>query len=310
MSSATHCRDLSDLAVYLGYASQNLYYLVSNRDRLYVRANLTKQTRPEAEIREVDIPCSELKGVQKTILRHILNDFPVSNESYAYVQGRSVVTLTKKLCNQQSILKLDIQDFFSSITANRVMGLFVSLGFNTRVAFILTQLTTYQGRLTQGSPTSPYISNLISTHMDKDLKRLANSWGLNYARYSDDMFFFSRQYFRYRAFERYARSVISDHGFQLNRSKTKFYPADKPRIILGVSTHGSKPALPKRTRRAYKAAFFQAARNLNWGRKHHHRLRGMAEWYKAIYGEDETYKEYMRVLSNVRAIMLHDKYRV
>ena len=52
-------------------------------------------------------------------------------------------------------------DYFPTITNKQVYEMFTSNGFSPTVSRILTKLTTYNGKVPQGAPTSPTISNLV-----------------------------------------------------------------------------------------------------------------------------------------------------
>jgi hypothetical protein len=36
----------------------------------------------------------------------------------------------------------------------------------------------------------------------------------------------------------------------------------------------------------------------------------MAEWYKAVYGQDDNYSDYCRVIRNVANLRMHEPYLV
>lgn len=309
MDAAARCTDLVSTSQFLGFAPQNLYYLVALGDRLYQQIKIPKRSNPDT-YRKIHIPCSELKGVQRAILSKILSEIPVSRHAYGYVRGRSVIDAASQLTGINSVLKFDLKDFFPSISEERIFGLFKSLEFSSASSWILTKLCVFDGALCQGAPTSPYLSNLVCRRLDNNLFRLANSWGLKYLRYSDDLFIYGAKDYRYKEFQGYARKIIKENGFQLNNGKTKYCPIGKPRFTLGLLTHNKSVALPRKTRRDYRAAFFKASRNLKWARENIDRLSGMAEWYKAVYGSDETYFEYRKVIQNIRQLRLHDTYAI
>ncbi len=58
----------------------------------------------------------------------------------------------------------------------------------------------------------------------------------------------------------------------------------------------------------YRAAFFKASRNLKWARDNLDGLAGMAEWHRAIYGQDEIFLEYKKIIEIVRQVKLHHRY--
>ena len=58
-----------------------------------------------------------------------------------------------------------------------------------KVATLIAQLTCYNGKLPQGAPTSPIISNLICQILDYKIIILCKKYRLTYTRYADDLTF-------------------------------------------------------------------------------------------------------------------------
>jgi RNA-directed DNA polymerase len=308
MGAADDCKDLASIAEYLGFAPQHIFYLVENPQRCYISIKIPKNSDP-TKFRKLDIPISELKGVQRAINKKILSQLPVDECVYSYVSARSILTAARQFCPGRAVLKVDIQDFFPSITFRRVLGLFGSMGFSKAVSFILARLTTFEERLAQGAPTSPFISNLIMRGIDLRLKGLAATWELQYLRYSDDMFFYKEKNFNHPKLTKYISQIIKNGNFMTNEEKTKYHPKGLPRTTLGLLTHGEQPKIPGSQRRIYRSMFFKASRNIHWAHENRERLRGIIEWYKCVYGRDDTYLQYRAILDNEARLRIHDSYR-
>lgn len=308
MGAADNCKDLASIADYLGFAPQHIFYLVEDPDRCYVSIEIPKNSDP-TKFRKLDIPISELKGVQRAINNKILSEFAVDKCVHSYVTARSILTAAREFCPGRAVLKVDIKDFFPSITFVRVLGLFKALGFSDAASFILTRLTTFGDRLAQGAPTSPSISNLIMRGIDLRLNKLAATWELKYLRYSDDMFFHKEKNFNHPKLTTLVKKIIEDGGFAKNEDKTKYLPKGLPRTTLGLLTHGDKPKIPGGQRRLYRSLFFKASRNILWAHENRERLRGIIEWYKCVYGRDDTYIQYRAILDNEARLRIHDSYQ-
>lgn len=308
MSAADECKDLVSIAEFLGFAPQHIYYLVERPERCYVPIQIPKNSDPTS-FRKLDIPISELKGVQRVINRKVLSEHSVDECVHSYVTARSILTAARQLCPGRAVLKVDIEDFFPSITFVRVLGLFRSMGFSDAASFIFARLTTFDDHLAQGAPTSPSISNLIVRGIDYRLKKLADTWEMKYLRYSDDMFFHKEKNFNHPKLTKYVAKVIGDGGFAAHNGKTKYHPKGLPRTTLGLLTHGDVPKIPGKQRRKYRALFFKATRNVHWAHENRERLRGMIEWYKCVYGRDDTYIQYRAILDNEARLRIHDTYQ-
>jgi RNA-directed DNA polymerase len=297
--------DLVSLSKFLGFAPQHLFYVVELADKMYFQFKIEKASGGK---RTIHAPRTELKGVQRAILKKILENVSCNDACFAYVRGRNVVQAARKISGHKAVLRLDVKNFFPTITQKRVFGLFKSQGFNSTVSFILSKLCTRNGELCQGAPTSPSISNLIFRNADEQLTSLATTFKLEYIRYSDDMFFFADRNFRYPRIAEVVEKIVKANGFELNAKKTKFHRRGSPRFTLGLQTSGRDPRFSRFQKRLYRAAFFKASSNLKWGHQNVQRLVGMAQWYKAIYGPDELYQDYTRIIGNVLNMKIHDVY--
>ena len=308
MGAADECKDLASIANYLGFAPQHIFYLVEHPEKCYVPIEIPKNSDP-TKFRKLDIPISELKGVQRAINKKILSEYSVDECVHSYVTARSILTAARELCPGRAVLKVDVEDFFPSITFVRVLGLFRSIGFSDPASFILARLTTFGNRLAQGAPTSPSISNLIMRGVDIRMKALAASWELKYLRYSDDMFFHKDKNFNHPKLTKFVSKIVEGGGFAANEGKTRYHPKGLPRTTLGLLTHGETPKIPGSQRRIYRSMFFKASRNIHWAHENRERLRGIIEGYKCVYGRDDTYAQYRAILDNEARLRIHDTYQ-
>jgi len=308
MSAAADSLDLKAISSFLGFAPQHIFYLVKNPDNFYTTISIPKNSNP-LTYRTLDIPSSELKGIQRVINRTILQRHPLSERTFSYVSGKSIYAAANEFCGGKAVLKMDIKDFFPSITGKRVVGLYKSLGFNKSVAFILSQLCIRNNCLAQGAPTSPAISNLIMRRFDNQMEKLAGSWEMGYLRYSDDIFFYKSKNFNHPKLGVFASQIIEQNGFAVNPFKTRYHPRGLPRITLGLLTHGDKPKIPGIARKNYRAAFHRASRDFQWAYENETRLKGILEWYKSIHGRDEAFNHYNAIHKNIRKLKIHSSYR-
>jgi hypothetical protein len=299
---------VEEISEALGFAPQHIYALVATAESQYFTISIPKNGDTES-FRQLDIPTSALKGVQKQILKAVLRDVEVHKSAYAYVRSRDIVSAARRLCGNYSLLKIDIADFFPSITSRRIFGVFKSIGYSDSISYILTTLCTYKGSIPQGAPTSPALSNIIFRKLDARLEKLAQSWDLEYTRYSDDMFFCHDRNFNHPKFLELVVGQIESSGFLINAAKTRFYPRGAPRKTLGLLTHGSSPALPGPVRRKIRVAFHKGSRNIGWGQENIEFLRGTLEWYKCVYGRDSRYFEYKAVVDTIERVKLHISYQ-
>ena len=181
---------------------------------------------------------------------------------HGFVKDRSILTNAHAHCARRPtfVLNLDLKDFFPTISFFRVRGLLMAgpFGFSYEVATVFAHLCTHAGKLPQGAPTSPYISNLICRSMDRDLMALARRHRCTYTRYADDMTFsFSvRDSASLPAnicaldggaatIGEELRSIIKIHSFELNDKKTRISSRHTRQEVTGL-TINQFPNVPRK----------------------------------------------------------------
>ena len=95
----------------------------------------------------------------------------------------------------------------------------------------------FRGRLPQGTVTSPTLSNFVFRRCDEDLSRLASQHGLNYSRYSDDLFFSGRDSIHVDEIIREISKVLLSYGFRINTDKTKIRRRNHRQEVLGLTVN-------------------------------------------------------------------------
>ena len=81
------------------------------------------------------------------------------------------------------MVELDIENFFDSIHFGRVKGYFHKnkhFELPDEIAGCLANLVCYNGRLPQGSPSSPVITNLICAIMDRRIAAVAKKYKMTW----------------------------------------------------------------------------------------------------------------------------------
>ncbi len=241
--------------------------------------------------RVIEAPKLRLKEIQRWVLREILDHVPVHHAAQGFTRGRSVVDHARHHAGQPAVLRLDLADFFASVSAGRVFGLFRTAGYEPSVAHVLTGLTTNVvpqhvwnvvhaaaasapvpatfrlGRalatphLPQGAPTSPALANLAAFRLDRRLSGLAASQGLRYSRYADDLAFSGPRLGHHgTALEALVATIVRAEGFALNTDKSVLRTRAARQSVCGIVVN----AAPNVTRADYdrlKAILHNAARH-------------------------------------------------
>ncbi len=100
---------------------------------------LTKQS---GTIRLIEAPKPRLKAVQRKILVEILERSPPHPCVHGFLKGHSIKTFVTPHVGQRVILKMDLEDFFPSISRARVQALFRTMGYPESVADLLGGICT------------------------------------------------------------------------------------------------------------------------------------------------------------------------
>ena len=104
--------------------------------------------------RKIHKPVENLRGVQRLIKLHILDEAPAPADCVtAFRKGCSIADNARVHCDKSVLVKFDLKDFFPSISFTRVTGIFKSLGFNESDAKGLAYLTTIQLDSIEESPS-------------------------------------------------------------------------------------------------------------------------------------------------------------
>ncbi|NKC19154.1 RNA-directed DNA polymerase [Pseudoalteromonas sp. S4498] len=235
----------------LGIKPVILYKMVSSPSSFYRSFDISKKKGGK---RRISSPYPSLLICQKWIYENILMGLKTHYCAHGYIKSKSIVSNAKAHLNERVVLKMDLQDFFDTITINWVINLFSKLGYANNVSYILASLCCFNGALPQGAATSPALSNILLVHLDMRIYRLAKKYSLTYTRYADDLTF-SGNYIPHTFIE-IVNEIIVDFGLNVNKQKTKLIIGNKQKIVTGISVKNSRLQLPRKTRRTLKQELF------------------------------------------------------
>jgi len=158
--------------------------------------------------------------------------------AFAYVKGRSTIDAIKRHQRNESkwFLKLDFSNFFGSTTLDFVMNqLLLLFPFSEIVsrndgAEALRQaldLCFLNGGLPQGTPISPFLTNLIMLPIDHVISnklRNFDSRRFVYTRYADDLIISCKIDFDKNKVQQFVIDTLSEFNspFSINTAKTRY----------------------------------------------------------------------------------------
>lgn len=198
-------------------------------------------------MRTISSPTPKLKIIQRRLADTLNLIYDAPDAVHGFISNRSIATNAKQHVKKKLILKMDLKDFFPAITAERIRGLFAKNPFNFKgkVLDALTNLVCHDGKLPQGAPTSPILSNMICYRMDKALMQLARKNKLKYTRYADDLVFSSTMRSAFSALVNYSdngdfainerlNGIIKSNGFSINNKKTGIFGQGARQVVTGI----------------------------------------------------------------------------
>ncbi len=209
---------------------KTIYSISNNMEKNY---KIYKIKKRNGKYRTIYEPNLILKQIQKQILNNILNNKSISKYAKAYHKGIQLKDNAILHINKEMILKLDIKDFFENISFLDIYNsCFPIEYFPKSVGMILTYLCTYDNHLTQGSPTSAYISNLVMKEFDEELGNWCDLMNISYTRYSDDMTFSGK--FNPSELITKVRKMLYKLGLELNNDKIHIVHKSSSQNVTGV----------------------------------------------------------------------------
>jgi hypothetical protein len=227
------------------------------------------QPRPGGPPRPIARPKLKLKEVQRWILHEILDRIPPHEAAHGFVRGRSARTHARLHAGRHTVVRMDLEDFFASVPASRVYGIFRTAGYPEAVAHALTAFTTTVvprdawaavplpdepgalrrhlrlGRrlatphLPQGAPTSPALASLAATHLDRRLAALAPTLCATYSRYADDLAFSGPADLPAGTLRRVVAELVREEGFRVVPAKTSVRRRHERQLVTGVVVNAS-----------------------------------------------------------------------
>lgn len=239
------------LAHILKISSKKLNWLAKDRAKHYICFHTEKRN---GQTREIFAPKPHLKEVQRQILDDLLQRVRLNSHAEGFRRKRSIVTNAKRHIGKEVVIKMDVKDFFPSITFERVLGMFISLGYPRQVSLLLTRLTTHNGRLPIGAPTSPAISNIISTRMDKRFSKLGEKMGFEYSRYADDITISSNKKNITKMIP-FFKEIMGEEGFEVNEAKMRILRSGGRQKITGVVVN-KKPNIVREEIKKLRAVIY------------------------------------------------------
>lgn len=246
---------LRDLADHLNCSTSYLGMLAFNTKDEYQPFRIQKKSGGH---RLIHAPSDRLKKIQRQILRTILCRLHNTDNCFGFVPGRNIRDNASSHARAAAVLNLDIENFFGSVEASRVLSVFRQAGYNTRVSWLLCQLCTHRNVLPQGAPTSPQLANFSCYRMDVRLHSYCMRRSLIYTRYADDLSFSGQSRAQLAKVKPFLCHIVSDSGFSINHTKTRLLGTGQRLSVTGLVVGPNKVGIGRQKLRRIRAEIHRA----------------------------------------------------
>jgi hypothetical protein len=248
--------DFEHLSKLLGISKYNLFKIINRPTDFYHTYNIPKRS---GGLREISAPRPIILNCQRWIYENILINQELHSSCKGFRKEISITHNASQHLGKKFLLKLDLKDFFPSITFNRVFSVFRKLGYTHKMSYFLASICTLEGHLPQGAATSPILSNIIAKRLDNRLNRLAQKFELTYTRYADDLSF-SGNKLPIKIIS-YIKQIIEDEGFTVNEKRLNCCLKTKRKIITGISISSGRATIPRKNKREVRKAVYYIKKN-------------------------------------------------
>src|SRR5262249_40924109 len=131
-----HLKTPTELAAWLGIRVSQLEWFADLHGLQCKRAagrlrhyHYRLHPKIDGGVRLVEAPKRRLKALQRRILFDLLAHIPQHAAAHGFRSGRSVATFATPHVGRRVVLKIDLRNFFPSISRARVRGLFQTAGY-------------------------------------------------------------------------------------------------------------------------------------------------------------------------------------
>lgn len=234
-----------DVADILGIKEKSLrYFLYAIRpDNMYTQFTIKKKS---GDYRYIYAPDDKLKNIQRKLANVLNCVYRVKPAAHGFAIDKNIVTNARNHVRRKYVFNMDLENFFGQIHFGRVRGMLMKPPYSigSEAALVIAQIACYKGKLPQGAPTSPILTNMICAPLDTQFTKLAKKYNLCYSRYADDITFSSYR----EAFPKEIvytdlggvhigeeiQNILLKNSFNANQDKTRIFDYRKRQEVTGL----------------------------------------------------------------------------
>lgn len=245
--------------------------------------------------RTIEQPDDDLMNEQREILRDYLQEeLRVSPFAHAFQAYKNIVTMAMGHVKKKWVSCIDIEDFFPSITRPKFR--YQQLD-NEKLNKCFHDFNDKKGsRLPQGSPTSPFLSNVYLHDFDWRMAWLSHRFKCDYSRYADDIVFSGNSIRSNQKLIIIATKMLKQYyALKVHPQKTKHMHKNRRQMVCGIIVN-EKLNLPRKLRKNLRAEIFQQNGKLS------RETKGRISFHEMVRESKKTTMSSIKLLETLKMI--------
>jgi RNA-directed DNA polymerase len=225
-------RSVKHLSLLLKSTPKELTAICAGIDKYPEKYYFFQKKNIKGKLRNIATPQGRFREITNR-LNSLFQRIQFPENMHGGLKGHTVRDYAGPHVRKRIVVKSDIKDFFPNIRPHHVYDAFVNdLQCSPDVASIITRLTTVDGQLPQGSPTSTVVANIISINLANRIDGLAKSVKGDSGTFVDDIVISGGNHVR--KLKPILKRIISQEGFTPHDGKTNEFSADMEQVIAGI----------------------------------------------------------------------------
>lgn len=219
--------------------------MIKNHSPLYT---VYKVANSSGKVRTIEAPREDLKLIQQDISSQLYSAIEFPESAHGFIPGRSTVSNALPHRGKRWVLNIDLKDFFPSVKAKELELILDSIkAIGPELREKIAGNCYLRGRLPQGAPSSPVLSNIFMLNLDSIFSAFAESYSLSYTRYADDLTFSGGDILKEKRGELFGfvEESVSSHGLSVNHKKTSLTPYYQRQLVTGIVVNNERLTLSR-----------------------------------------------------------------
>lgn len=239
----------------------NLYLFSLNASQKYKVYSIPKRN---GKLRVIHHPAKELKEHQRLLAKIVFSKLPIHEAVFSYRKNISIKDLAVFHKANRFLIRIDLTDFFHSITAKNIREYLLKNLSNFDFKLTNNDITLINSivcrfdSLTIGAPSSPMISNTLLYEFDVAMNQFSTD--IKYSRYADDLYFSCNKPDILKSVIPFIKDFLSKYYIKLkiNEDKNIFTSKKRKRTITGlVLTTDNKVSIGKNKKNEIKTLVYK-----------------------------------------------------